>query len=153
VDNPKPFLAFHDPLRIPLKLSFPSASYVYYHASRRDGSKAEVEMSTDKVSYDEFSKLDIRVGRIVEAKKVEGSRKLIELKIDLGGSVKRAVAGIAAYYDVEKLPGAQVAVVTNLQPRVLMGLESEVMILAAFANDKLSVLKPDVEIENGAKVS
>ncbi len=110
-------------------------------------------MSTDKVSYEEFSKLDIRVGRIVEAKKVEGSRKLVELKIDLGGTVKRAVAGIASYYDVEKLPGAQVAVVTNLQPRVLMGLVSEVMILAAFANDKLSVLKPDVEIENGAKVS
>ena len=110
-------------------------------------------MSTDKVSYEEFSKLDIRVGRIVEAKKVEGSRKLVELKIDIGGAVKRAVAGIASYYDVEKLPGAQVAVVTNLQPRVLMGLVSEVMILAAFANDKLSVLRPDTEMENGAKVS
>jgi methionine--tRNA ligase beta chain len=104
-----------------------------------------VLVSTDKVSYEEFSKLDIRVGRIVEAKKVEGSRKLVELKID--------IAGIASYYDVEKLPGAQVAVVTNLQPRVLMGLVSEVMILAAFANDKLSVLRPDTEMENGAKVS
>jgi methionine--tRNA ligase beta chain len=112
-----------------------------------------VLVSTDKVSYEEFSKLDIRVGRIVEAKKVEGSRKLVELKIDIGGTVKRAVAGIASYYDVEKLPGAQVAVVTNLQPRVLMGLVSEVMILAAFANDKLSVLRPDTEMENGAKVS
>jgi methionine--tRNA ligase beta chain len=112
-----------------------------------------VLVSTDKVSYEEFSKLDIRVGRIVEAKKVEGSRKLVELKIDIGGVVKRAVAGIASYYDVEKLPGAQVAVVTNLQPRVLMGLVSEVMILAAFANDKLSVLRPDTEMENGAKVS
>ena len=110
-------------------------------------------MSTDKVSYEEFSKLDIRVGRIVEARKVEGSRKLVELKIDLGGTVKRAVAGIASFYDVEKLPGAQVAVVTNLQPRTLMGLESEVMILAAFANDRLSVLRPDAEIENGARVS
>jgi methionine--tRNA ligase beta chain len=110
-------------------------------------------LSTDKVSFEEFSKLDIRVGRIVEAKKVEGSKKLVELKIDLGGTVKRAVAGIASYYDVDKLPGAQVAVVTNLQPRVLMGLVSEVMILAAFSNDKLSVLKPDTEIENGAKVS
>ena len=110
-------------------------------------------MSADKVSYEEFSKLDIRVGRIVEAKKVEGSRKLIELEIDIGGTVKRAVAGIASYYDVEKLPGAQVAVVTNLQPKVLMGLVSEVMILAAFANDKLSVLRPDTEMENGAKVS
>jgi len=110
-------------------------------------------VSADKVSYEEFSKLDIRVGRIVEAKKVEGSRKLVELKIDIGGTVKRAVAGIASYYDLEKLPGAQVAVVTNLQPRVLMGLVSEVMILAAFANDKLSVLRPDTEMENGAKVS
>ncbi len=58
-------------------------------------------MSTDKVSYDEFSKLDIRVGKIVEAKKVQGSAKLVELKIDLGGTVKRAVAGIASYYEVE----------------------------------------------------
>ena len=111
-------------------------------------------MSTDKVSFEEFSKLDIRVGRIVEAKKLEGSRKLVELKIDIGGGVvKRAVAGIASFSEVEKLPGSQVAVVTNLQPRVLRGLVSEVMILAAFANDKLSVLKPDVEIENGARVS
>jgi len=110
-------------------------------------------VETDRVSYEEFSKLDIRVGRIVEAKKVEGSRKLVELKIDLGGTIRRAVAGIASYYDVEKLPGSQVAVVTNLQPRVLMGLVSDVMILAAFANDKLAVLRPDTEIENGAKVS
>ncbi len=110
-------------------------------------------MSGDRVSYEEFSKLDIRVGRIVGAKKVEGSRKLVELMIDLGGTVRRAVAGIGSFYEVDKLPGAQVAVVTNLQPRVLMGLVSDVMILAAFANDKLCVLTPDREIENGAKVS
>ena len=110
-------------------------------------------MSNDKVSYADFSRLDIRVGRIVEAKKVEGSKKLIELKIDIGGAIKRAVAGIASFYDVEKLPGAQIAVVTNLQPRTIFGLESEVMILAAFTNDKLAVLKPDTEIETGAKVS
>ena len=112
-----------------------------------------VGMSSEKVSFAEFSRLDIRIGRVLEARKVEGSKKLVELKIDVGGAVKRAVAGIASYYDVEKLPGAQVAVVTNLQPRVIFGLESEVMILAAFANDKLALLKPDVEIETGAKVS
>jgi len=110
-------------------------------------------VTPDKVSYADFSKLDIRVGKIVEARKVEGSKKLLELKIDIGGTVKRAVAGIASYYDVDKLPGAQVAVVTNLQPRTIFGLESEVMILAAFANEKLAILRPDAEVETGAKVS
>ena len=66
------------------------------------------------MSYEEFSKLDIRVGKIVEANRVQGSSKLVELKIDLGGTVKRAVAGIASYYEVDKLPGAQVAVVTTV---------------------------------------
>lgn len=103
--------------------------------------------------FEEFSKLDIRIGRIQEAKKVEGSKKLLLLKIDLGSEVKNAVSGIAEFYNPEDLQGKLVAVVTNLPPRKIFGLESQVMILAATSDNTVSYLRPDREVPPGSKVT
>ncbi len=107
----------------------------------------------ERVSFEEFKRLDIRVGRIVSAEKVKGSRKLLDLKIDIGGEVKRAVAGIAEFYNPEDLNGKLVIVVTNLQPKKIFGIESEVMILAAFTGENLAILQPDKEIPPGTQVT
>ncbi len=107
----------------------------------------------EKVSFEEFKRLDIRVGRIVSAEKVKGSKKLLDLKIDIGGEVKRAVAGIAEFYNPEDLNGKLVIVVTNLQPKKIFGIESEVMILAAFTGENLAILQPDKEIPPGTQVT
>jgi methionine--tRNA ligase beta chain len=106
-----------------------------------------------KVGFDEFKKLDIRVGKVVSAERVKGSKKLVELKIDIGEEVKRAVAGIAEFYSPEEMKGKLVIVVTNLQPRKIFGLESEVMILAAFTGRELAILEPDKEVPPGTEVS
>ena len=107
----------------------------------------------ERVSFEEFKRLDIRVGRVVSAEKVKGSRKLLDLKIDIGGEVKRAVAGIAEFYNPEDLNGKLVIVVTNLQPKKIFGIESEVMILAAFTGENLAILQPDKEIPPGTQVT
>lgn len=105
------------------------------------------------VSFEEFSKLDLRVGKIVEAESVPQSKNLVKLKIDIGGgTLKQAVAGIAGHYRVEELKGKSVAVVVNLQPRRIFGLDSEVMILAAEDSGKVSVLQPETAVEAGSKI-
>ncbi|MEM3638253.1 MAG: methionine--tRNA ligase subunit beta [Conexivisphaerales archaeon] len=107
----------------------------------------------DIFPFEQFTKLDIRVGRIRDAKQVEGSKKLLILKIDLGTEVRQAVSGIAEYYKPEELKGKLVAVVTNLPPRKIFGVESQVMILAATTNNSVAYLKPDKEVPEGSKVT
>ncbi len=103
--------------------------------------------------FEEFTKLDIRVGRVVEAKNVEGSKKLLVLKVDLGGQVKQSVSGIAEFYPPETLVGKNLVVVTNLPPKRLFGLDSEVMILAAFDGSNLSYLMPEKDVPAGTRVN
>lgn len=82
------------------------------------------------VSIDEFRRIDLRVGKVLEAARVEGSRKLIKLVVDLGTERRQIVAGLAEYYKPEDLVGKYVVVVANLEPKRLMGVESQGMILA-----------------------
>lgn len=82
------------------------------------------------VSIDEFRRIDLRVGKVLEAARVEGSRKLIKLVVDLGAEKRQIVAGLAEYYKPEDLVGKYVVVVANLEPKRLMGVESQGMILA-----------------------
>jgi len=104
-------------------------------------------------TYDDFIKLDIRVGKVVSAEPVPGAKKLLKLIIDIGGQNKQCIAGIGLNYAAEDLLNKSVAVVINLAPKKLFGLESEVMLLAAFEGDILTLLKPDREIAAGAKVA
>jgi len=105
------------------------------------------------VSFEEFSKMDLRVGKITKAEPVAGSKNLIKLFIDVGGGeTRQAVAGIAQYYSPKELEGKQVAVIANLQPKRLFGIESNVMILAAEDEATVSMLQPDRAVKVGSKI-
>lgn len=103
------------------------------------------------ISFEEFQKIDLRVARILSAEKVEGSDKLLKLEIDLGEEKRQIVAGIAQFYEPEKLKGREIAVVANLEPRVLRGIESQGMLLAADDNGPV-LLGPDREVPPGTKI-
>jgi methionine--tRNA ligase beta chain len=105
------------------------------------------------VSFEEFAKMDLRIGMIVKAEPVSGSRNLIKMQIDVGDSeIREAVAGIAQYYNAEELEGKHVAVIANLQPKKMFGLESNVMILAAEDEKTVSILLPDRPVKTGSKI-
>lgn len=108
---------------------------------------------TGTVSFEEFAKIDIRVGRVLEAEHVAGAKRLIKMQIDIGGEVKQSVAGLGEVYAPQDMVSKQVVVVTNLKPRKIFGLDSEVMLLAAVEGNQVSLLKPDKESPAGTKVS
>ncbi len=112
------------------------------------------EVETGIITIDDFAKVDLRVARILNAERVEGSEKLIRMDIDLGELGKRQlVGGLAKHYKPEELVGKLIVVVANLKPRKLFGLESQGMLLAAKYGDKLKLLTVEEEIEPGAKIS
>ncbi len=106
-----------------------------------------------QIDIDEFARLDLRLGTILGAEKVEGADRLLKLSIDLGEEEPRqVVAGIARYYQPHQLPGRQVVVVANLKPVTLRGVESRGMVLACLGGDKVRLLAPDQELPPGSKV-
>lgn len=92
------------------------------------------------IIYEDFKKVELKVAKILSAERVEGSDKLIKLSIDLGNEQRQIVAGIGKAYEPEGLVGLEIAVVTNLEPRTLMGVESNGMLLAAGGDDGEPVL-------------
>ena len=106
-----------------------------------------------EVPFEEFQKLDIRVGQITEATQIPGSRNLIRMIVDFGSEKRQAVAGLLQLYKPEELVGKRCAFVVNLQRRKMMGVESQCMILAAEdGKGKVVVLQPEKEIEVGSKI-
>jgi methionyl-tRNA synthetase len=106
----------------------------------------------DLIGIEDFTKVELRVGRIVAAERVERSEKLVKLRVDIGSEVRQVVAGIGKQYGPEQLVDKRIVIVANLKPAKLMGIESQGMLLAASSGDVLSVLTPDREILPGAKV-
>lgn len=108
----------------------------------------------DNITFDDFMKMDLRVAEIKSCEDVPGADKLYKLTIDVGEE-RTIVAGIKLYYTKEELVGKKIAVVANLEPRTLRGIESHGMLLAASSADKSSVvlLTLDREIANGSKIS
>src|ERR1700674_2632270 len=91
---------------------------------------------SEQISIDDFKKVEIRVGEIVSAEKIEGSDKLLKLKVNFGTEERQVLSGIAAFYpDPQVLVRKRVPFVTNLVPRTMMGLESQAMILATGGED------------------
>jgi len=90
----------------------------------------------DLIAIEDFAKVQLRVGQIVEAEKVKGSRKLIKLRVDLGSETRQVVAGIAEAYEPEALIDKKIVLVANLKPAKLMGIESNGMVVAATADGK-----------------
>ena len=106
-----------------------------------------------EISFEEFQKLDMRIGKIVEANQIPGSRNLIRMIVDFGTEKRQAVAGLLQWYKPEQLVGKKCAFILNLQRRKFMGVESQCMILAA-EDDKgnVVILQPEKDIEIGSKV-
>jgi methionine--tRNA ligase beta chain len=116
-------------------------------------SKDSDQKEEQKVSFEEFSKIDIRIAKVLEVSRVPKSARLLKLRLDINGVTKQCIAGIGAAYQPEQLKDKLIAVVTNLQPRKIMGLESEVMLLAAADGPQISALVADRELSSGAKVT
>lgn len=107
-----------------------------------------------EIVFDDFAKIDLKVGTIVAAEKVEKADKLLKLQVDLGFETRTIVSGIAMHFSPEEITGKQVTVVTNLAPRKMRGIESNGMILMAEdANGKLHFINPEEKIHPGSGVS
>ncbi|NQT79854.1 MAG: methionine--tRNA ligase [Candidatus Aminicenantes bacterium] len=113
---------------------------------------ARKEEKMEYISFDEFKKMDLRVGEILNAEKVEGTTKLLKLEVDIGVEKRTMVAGVADVYSPEDLTGKKVTVIVNLKPAVIRGIESQGMLLAAEIDDKATISFFDKDVPTGAKV-
>ena len=107
------------------------------------------------IKFDDWKKLDLRVGKILGVEDIEGANKLYKLEIDLGNEKRTLVAGIKPYYKSEELKGKKCIVFTNLEPRKIRGIDSQGMILAAGSpEESLCILiSPEKDVESGTKIS
>jgi methionyl-tRNA synthetase len=114
---------------------------------------SKFEAFKSEIVYDDFAKLDLRIGTITSAEKVEKADKLLKLQVDLGFETRTIVSGIAQHFKPESLVNKQVIVVVNLAPRKMRGIESQGMILTAEQPDgKLILVNPDAATVNGSNV-
>lgn len=113
-----------------------------------------VDPQKETIAFDDFTKLDIRIGTILEAEKVAKTKKLLKLKVDVGIDTRTIVSGIAESFKPEDIIGQRVSVLVNLAPRTLRGVESQGMILMTDTTDgKLAFIEPEKDVENGECVS
>ena len=106
-----------------------------------------------EVSIEEFRKVDIRIAKVIDVTRVPNSARLLRIILDFGGIQKQCIAGVGAKYEPDQLKDKVIAVVTNLKPRQIMGLTSEVMLLAAGDGPEISILTPDRPLSLGARVT
>lgn len=120
--------------------------------SKAEDVEEDKEVS-EKIPFEDFQKVQLRIAKILEAEKVEKTDKLMKMQIDLGSEQRQIIAGIAMKYSPEDLVGKQIVVVANLEPVKIRGVESNGMLLAASNEDgDLALLIPDKEIDNGSKI-
>ncbi len=120
--------------------------------SKEKGKLVEKAEKSEKIPFDLFKSIDLRIGEVLEAQPIKGSDKLLKLMVDIGTETRQMVAGIAQYYKPEELIGSQVVVVANLEPAKLFGVESQAMLLAADIKGKAVLLKPREDVEPGTKI-
>ena len=116
------------------------------------GKKPKEKIKKSYIDIDDFDKIDLRIGKVLEVKKHPRADKLLVFKIQLGEEIRQIVSGIAKYYSPEELVGKNVVIVANLKPIKLRGEESQGMILSAADEKKLSVITTLSGIDSGAKV-
>lgn len=115
---------------------------------------AQAEPQKDIIQFDDFTKIDMRVGTILKAEKMAKTKKLMVMEVDTGIDTRTIVSGIAEHYSAEELVGKQVTVLVNLAPRPLRGVESQGMILLAEdADGKLVFMSPEEAVKNGSSIS
>ena len=118
--------------------------------TRTKKQKSDVKMN--KISFDEFKKINLKVATILKAETIEKSKNLLRLYIDLGDEKRQILAGIKQYYKPENLIGRQIIVVVNLEPATLMGEKSDGMLLAADINGEPILLAVDKEVPPGTGI-
>lgn len=107
----------------------------------------------EEISFADFEKIDLRIGKIIEATQVPESKKLIKILVDFGTEKRQAVAGLLKYYKPEELVGKKCVFLLNLQRRMLAGIESQCMVLAAEDEaGNVTVLQPEKDIAEGSKI-
>ncbi|MBI2032458.1 MAG: methionine--tRNA ligase subunit beta [Candidatus Levybacteria bacterium] len=106
----------------------------------------------NNITFDDFKKIKIKIGRVTSAENVEESDKLLKLDVDFGSDKRQIVSGIAKSYSPEELVGREFPFVVNLEYRKFLGIESQGMILAIDAKEKTVLLAPTEEVEPGAEV-
>jgi methionine--tRNA ligase beta chain len=104
------------------------------------------------ISFEDFKKIELRIGKILEVEKIEKSEKLLKLIVSLGSEKRQLVAGIGKFYKPEDLIGKEIVVVANLEPRKLMGVESQGMLLAADKEGEPVILIPEKEVPPGTNI-
>jgi len=107
----------------------------------------------DEISIDEFHKIDLRTARVVECEKVEKSRNLLRIIVEIGEVRKQIISSISNYYEPEEMIGKTIIVVNNLKKAKFMGLDSEAMLLSAEAGEFLSLLTTDRDMPSGIRIS
>lgn len=105
------------------------------------------------INIEDFKKLEIRIGKILNAEKVEEADRLLKLEVDFGEFKRQIVSGIAEFYKPEDLIGKECPFIVNLEPRTIMGVESQGMLFAVKADDKAILLHPDQEVPAGSMLT
>lgn len=107
-----------------------------------------------EIRFDEFKKMDLRVGKILEVEDIPGADRLYLITVDIGSEKRRMIAGIKPWYSKEELIGKNIVVIVNLEPKVIKGIESRGMLLATLFDNKLSILTTDKEdVPPGSKIT
>lgn len=107
----------------------------------------------DKITIEDFLKVDLKIGKIIQADEVEESRKLLKLDVDIGNETRTVFAGIKKSYKPEDLVGRLVVIVANLKPREMKFGISDGMVLATQDNNEIIILQPEKEVPPGSKIS
>ncbi len=106
---------------------------------------------SDSISFEDFKKVEIKIGKVLTCEKVEGADKLYKLEVDFGEEKRQIVSGIVDFYQPEDLIGKQFPFITNLEPRTIRGVESQGMLMAVDpGNDSAVLLSPDKEVPEGS---
>lgn len=105
------------------------------------------------ITFEDFEKIDLRLAKIISAERVDGSEKLLKIQAEIGEEKRQIIAGIGKFYAPEDLIDKTIVVVANLEPRMMMGLESQAMLLAVKDGENLSVIVSEKQMLSGLKLS
>lgn len=106
-----------------------------------------------EIKFEEFKRMDLRVGKILEVEDISGADRLYLITVDIGDEKRKMIAGIKPWYGKEELIGKNVVVIVNLEPKTIRGIESKGMLLATLFDNKLSILTTDKEVPPGSKIT
>jgi methionine--tRNA ligase beta chain len=107
-----------------------------------------------EISFSEFQKLELKIGKVITAEEIPGSRSLMKIQVDFGTEQRQAVAGIKGFYKPEDMIGRKFMFILNLERKKMMGVESQCMIFAAVQKDgKVVLMVPEKDVEVGSKIS